>query len=104
MLMILGLSLDSGSTITGLVGPAYTVTTTTTATRYVTGAVAPGICSTLYAHGDNLPTTAAAPCGIVLIVNGAPGAGQIGSLGIAAAAGLTLIDGLAGILEWIGLM
>lgn len=91
---------SGGATQTGLVGPAYTVTTTTTATQYVTGP-APTICSTLYAHGDNLPTTAAAQCGLVLVLNAAPGRGVDG---IGLAAGLAVINGFAAALGWMGLL
>lgn len=90
----------SGTTITGLVGPAYTVTTTTTATQYVTGP-GPTICSTLYAKGDNLPTTAAAQCGLVLVLNAAPGR-AVGGMGLAA--GLAVVNGFAAILGWTGLL
>ncbi|CAC9884591.1 unnamed protein product, partial [Aureobasidium pullulans] len=89
----------SGTTATGLIGPAYTVTTTTTATQYVTGP-APTICSTLFAKGDNLPTTAAAACGLVLVVNDAPGRGV--SMGLAA--GLAAVNGFAAVLGWMGLV
>lgn len=91
---------ESGTTATGLIGPAYTVTTTTTATQYVTGA-SPTICETLYAHGDNLPTTAAAQCGLVLVLNAAPGRNVDG---VALAAGLAVANGLASILGWLGLL
>jgi hypothetical protein len=93
---------SGGVTQTGLVGPVQTVTTTTTATNteYVTGAPK-SICSTLYAKGDNLPTTAAAPCGLVLVLNGAPGRGGDG---VGLAAGLALINGLAAALGWMGLL
>ncbi|THW74968.1 hypothetical protein D6D17_10563 [Aureobasidium pullulans] len=91
---------QSGTTATGLIGPAYTVTTTTTATQYVTGP-APTICSTLFAKGDNLPTTAAAACGLVLVVNDAPGR-VIDGMGLAA--GLAALNGLAAVLGWLGLV
>ncbi|THY78837.1 hypothetical protein D6C93_10171 [Aureobasidium pullulans] len=90
---------QSGTTATGLIGPAYTVTTTTTATQYVTGP-APTICSTLFAKGDNLPTTAAAACGLVLVVNDAPGRG----VGMGLAAGLAAVNGFAAVLGWMGLV
>ncbi|THY00547.1 hypothetical protein D6D03_06423 [Aureobasidium pullulans] len=90
---------QSGTTATGLIGPAYTVTTTTTATQYVTGP-APTICSTLFAKGDNLPTTAAAACGLVLVVNDAPGRG----VGMGLAAGLAAVNGFAAVLGWMGLL
>jgi hypothetical protein len=90
----------SGTTMTGLIGPAYTVTTTTTATQYVTGP-GPTICSTLYAKGDNLPTTAAAQCGLVLVLNAAPGRGVDG---VGFAAGLAVVNGFAAILVWMGLL
>ena len=90
----------SGTTMTGLIGPAYTVTTTTTATQYVTGP-GPTICSTLYAKGDNLPTTAAAPCGLVLILNAAPGRGVDGA---GLAAGLAVVNGFAAVVGWMGLL
>ncbi|THX59168.1 hypothetical protein D6D08_08954 [Aureobasidium pullulans] len=90
----------SGTTATGLIGPAYTVTTTTTATQYVTGP-APTICSTLFAKGDNLPTTAAAACGLVLVVNDAPGR-VIDGMGLAA--GLATLNGFAAVLGWLGLV
>jgi hypothetical protein len=89
-----------GSTVTGLIGPAYTVTTTTTATRFVTEQE-PTICSTLYAKGDNLPTTAAAQCGIVLVLNAAPGRG-VDAMGLAV--GVTVVNGFAAIVGWMGLM
>jgi hypothetical protein len=92
-------AIESGTTATGLIGPAYTVTTTTTATQYVTGP-APTICSTLFAKGDNLPTTAAAACGLVLVVNDAPGRGV--SMGLAA--GLAAVNGFAAVLGWMGLV
>ncbi|THZ81321.1 hypothetical protein D6C84_06709 [Aureobasidium pullulans] len=91
---------QSGTTATGLIGPAYTVTTTTTATQYVTG-LAPTICSTLFAKGDNLPTTAAAACGLVLVVNDAPGRGVDG-MGLAA--GLATLNGFAAVLGWMRLV
>ncbi|THX09956.1 hypothetical protein D6D13_05732 [Aureobasidium pullulans] len=90
---------QSGTTATGLIGPAYTVTTTTTATQYVTGP-APTICSTLFAKGDNLPTTAAAACGLVLVVNDAPERG----VGMGLAAGLAAVNGFAAVLGWMGLV
>lgn len=90
----------SGTTVTGLIGPAYTVTTTTTATQYVTGP-GPTICSTLYAKGDNLPTTAAAQCGLVLVLNAAPGRGVDG---VGLAAGLAVINGFAVVMGWMGLL
>ncbi|KAI4841838.1 hypothetical protein E4T44_07657 [Aureobasidium sp. EXF-8845] len=89
-----------GTTMTGLIGPAYTVTTTTTATQYVTGP-GPTICSTLYAKGDNLPTTAAAQCGIVLVLNAAPGRG-IDAMGFAA--GVAVMNGFAVVAGWMGLL
>ncbi|KAK6000604.1 hypothetical protein QM012_003329 [Aureobasidium pullulans] len=92
---------SAGATQTGFVGPAYTVTTTTTATQFVTGP-APTICSTLYAHGGDLPTTAAAPCGLVLVLNAAPG-GRGGD-GIGLAAGLVVVNGFAAALGWMGLL
>ncbi|KAG9845562.1 hypothetical protein KCU98_g7609, partial [Aureobasidium melanogenum] len=93
---------SGGETITGEVGPVQTVTTTTTATNteYVTGAPK-SVCSTLYAKGDDLPTTAAAPCGLVLVLNAAPG--RDGD-GVALAAGLAVIHGLAAALGWMGLV
>jgi hypothetical protein len=89
-----------GTTVTGLIGPAYTVTTTTTATQYVTGP-GPTICSTLYAKGDNLPTTAAAQCGLVLVLNAAEGRGVDG-MGLAV--GLAVVNGFAVGLGWVGLL
>jgi hypothetical protein len=89
-----------GTTVTGLIGPAYTVTTTTTATQYVTGP-GPTICSTLYAKGDNLPTTAAAQCGLVLVLNAAEGRGVDG-MGLAV--GLAVVNGVAVGLGWVGLL
>jgi hypothetical protein len=89
-----------GTTVTGLIGPAYTVTTTTTATQYVTGP-GPTICSTLYAKGDNLPTTAAAQCGLVLVLNAAPGRGVDG-MGLAV--GLAMVNGFVAVLGWVGLL
>lgn len=93
---------SGGETITGEVGPVQTVTTTTTATNteYVTGAPK-SICSTLYAKGGDLPTTAAAPCGLVLVLNGAPARGADG---VGLAAGLALINGVAAALGWMGLL
>ena len=61
----------------------------------------PTICSTLYAKGDNLPTTAAAQCGLVLVLNGAP---NRGIEGIGAAAGLAIAHGAVALLEVIGLL
>lgn len=86
--------------MTGLIGPAYTVTTTTTATQtqYVVGQQ-PTICSTLYAKGDNLPTTAAAQCGIVLVLNAAPGRGVDG---VGFAVGLALMNAFAVVMGWMG--
>jgi hypothetical protein len=91
-----------GSTVTGLIGPAYTVTTTTTATQtqYVVGQQ-PTICSTLYAKGDNLPTTAAAQCGIVLVLNAAPGRGVDG---VGFAVGLALMNAFAVVMGWMGVL
>lgn len=88
--------------MTGMVGPVETVTTTTTEkqTEYVTGQPK-SICSTLYAKGDNLPTTAAAPCGLVLVLNKAPGRGVDG---VGVAAGLAAVNGLAAVLGWSGLV
>jgi hypothetical protein len=90
----------SGTTLTGLIGPAYTVTTTTTATQYVTGP-GPTICSTLYAKGDNLPTTAAAQCGIVLVLNAAPGRGIDG---VGLAAGVAVMIAFAAVVAWMRLL
>ncbi|KAI4841953.1 hypothetical protein E4T44_07594 [Aureobasidium sp. EXF-8845] len=84
----------SGTTMTGLIGPAYTITTTTTATQYVTGP-GPTICR------DNLPTTAAAQCGIVLVLNAAPGRG-VDAMGFAA--GVVVMNGFAVVAGWMGLL
>ncbi|KAI5199885.1 hypothetical protein E4T39_06012 [Aureobasidium subglaciale] len=91
----------SGSTVTGLIGPVQTVTTTTTATQYLTGP-GPTICSTMYAKGDNLPTTAAAECGLVLVLNGAPGRNGGGGFGVVA--GVAMVNGLAAVLGWVGML
>ncbi|CAD0030548.1 unnamed protein product [Aureobasidium pullulans] len=55
---------------------------------------------TLFAKGDNLPTTAAAACGLVLVVNDAPGRG----VGMGLAAGIAALNGLAAVLGWMGLL
>jgi hypothetical protein len=55
----------------------------------------------LYAKGDNLPTTAAAQCGIVLVLNAAPGRG-VDAMGLAV--GVTVVNGFAAIVGWMGLM
>ncbi|KAH0372375.1 hypothetical protein KCU65_g1202, partial [Aureobasidium melanogenum] len=95
---------SGGETQTGYVGPVETVTTTTTEkqtqTEYVTGAPK-SICSTLYAKGGNLPTTAAAPCGLVLVLNGAPARGVDG---VGVVAGLAVVNGVAAVLGWLGLV
>jgi hypothetical protein len=47
-------------------GGVVAVVGTTTA-----GVTYNGYCTTIFAKGENLPTTAAAPCGVALVVNGA---------------------------------
>lgn len=47
-----------------------------------------------------MPTTAAAACGLVLVVNDAPGRGV--SMGLAA--GLAAVNGIAAVLGWMGLV
>ncbi|KAI5248818.1 hypothetical protein E4T43_01131 [Aureobasidium subglaciale] len=89
-----------GGTVTGFIGPVQTVTTTTTATEWRTGPEQT-ICSTMFAKGEDLPTTAAAQCGLVLVLNGAPGRNG-GGVGVVA--GLAVVNGLAAVLGWLGLL
>lgn len=48
-----------------------------------------------------MPTTAAAACGLVLVVNDAPGRG-VNGLGLAA--GLAAVNGFAAVLGWMGMI
>ena len=48
-----------------------------------------------------MPTTAAAACGLVLVVNDAPGR-VIDGMGLAA--GLAALNGFAAVLGWLGLV
>lgn len=72
-----------------------------TTTEYVYGTTPTTICSTLTEHGvNNLPTTAAGECGVILIVNGA---GK-GIEGWALSGTLALLNMLGGALFWLGLV
>jgi hypothetical protein len=54
-----------------------------------------------WSGADDLPTTAAAQCGLVLVLNAAPGRGVDG-MGLAV--GLAMVNGFVAVLGWVGLL